>query len=137
MYFNQKSLDHKFYGKTIGTFTELESKLFELDILMSMTLMSNKMFGGDEKKLEETINEMGDIRLLICCELLGYYPEELTDNVSIKTFLDEIEKSDYGFFKFLTDQQENVKLIPKEDIEEIGNVIRKKSDIEEQSILWN
>ena len=137
MNFNQKSLDHKFYGKTIRTFTELESKLFELDILMSMTLMTNKVFGGDEKKLEETINEMGDIRLLICCELLGYYPEELTDNVSIKTFLDEIEKSDYGFFKFLKDQQENVKSIPKEDIEEIGNIIRKKSDMEVPSYMWN
>ena len=137
MNFNQKSLDHKFYGKTLRTFTELESKLFELDILMSMSLMTNKVFGGGEKKLEETINEMGDIRLLICCELLGYYPEELTDNVSIKTFLDEIEKSDYGFFKFLKDQQENVKSIPKEDIEEIGNIIRKKSDMEVPSYMWN
>ena len=137
MNFNQKSLDHKFYGKTIRTFTELESKLFELDILMSMSLMTNKVFGGGEKKLEETIHEMGDIRLLICCELLGYYPEELTDNVSIKTFLDEIEKSDYGFFKFLKDQQENVKSIPKEDIEEIGNIIRKKSDMEVPSYMWN
>ena len=137
MNFNQKSLDHKFYGKTIRTFTELESKLFELDLLMSMSLMTNKVFGGGEKKLEETINEMGDIRLLICCELLGYYPEELTDNVSIKTFLDEIEKSDYGFFKFLKDQQENVKSIPKEDIEEIGNIIRKKSDMEVPSYMWN
>ena len=101
MYFNLKSLDHKFYGKTIGTFTELESKLFEVDILMSMTLMTNKMFGGENKKLEKTINEMGEIRFSICCELLGYYPEELTDMVSVKTFLGEVEKSDYGFLKFL------------------------------------
>ena len=55
MNFNQKSLDHKFYGKTIRTFTELESKLFELDILMSMSLMTNKVFGGGENKLEEMI----------------------------------------------------------------------------------
>ena len=137
MYFNQKSLDHKFYGKTIGTFTELESKLFELDILMSMTLMTNKVFGGEEKKLEKTINEMGEIRFSICCELLGYYPEELTDHNSVMTFLGEVEKSDYGYGKFLKDQKENVELIPKEDIEEIKNIIREKSEMEEQSIMWN
>jgi predicted esterase YcpF (UPF0227 family) len=137
MNINQKSLDHNFYGKTIGTFTELESKLFELDLLMSMTLMSHKMFGGDEKKLEKIINEMGDNRLSICCKLLGYYPEELTDNVSIKTFLNEIEKSDYGFLKFLKDQQENSKLIPKEDMEEIRNIIKENSVEEVPSYTWN
>ena len=137
MNFNQKSLDHKFYGKTIRTFTELESKLFELDILMSMTLMTNKVFGGGEKKLEKTINEMGEIRFSICCELLGYYPEELTDHNSVMTFLGEVEKSDYGYGKFLKDQKENVELIPKEDIEEIKNIIREKSEMEEQSIMWN
>jgi hypothetical protein len=137
MYFNLKSLDHKFYGKTIGTFTELESKLFEVDILMSMTLMTNKMFGGENKKLEKTINEMGEIRFSICCELLGYYPEELTDMVSVKTFLGEVEKSDYGFLKFLKDQQENIEFIPKEDMEEIRNLLKENSVEEEQSILWN
>jgi hypothetical protein len=131
MNFNQKSLDHKFYGKTIGTFTELESKLFEIDLMMSMTLMTNKVFGGENKKLEKTINEMGDIRFSICCELLGYYPEELNDTISIKTFLGEIEKSDYGYEKFLKDQQENTKLIPKEEMDIINNLIKNESlDIE-------
>jgi len=137
MYFNLKSLDHKFYGKTIGTFTELESKLFEVDILMSMTLMTNKMFGGENKKLEKTINEMGEIRFSICCELLGYYPEELTDMVSVKTFLGEVEKSDYGFLKFLKDQQENIELIPKEDMEEIRNLLKEDSVEEVPSHMWN
>jgi hypothetical protein len=137
MYFNLKSLDHKFYGKTIGTFTELESKLFEVDILMSMTLMTNKMFGGENKKLEKTINEMGEIRFSICCELLGYYPEELTDMVSVKTFLGEVEKSDYGFLKFLKDQQENIELIPKEDMEEIRNLLKEDSVEEVPSYTWN
>jgi hypothetical protein len=137
MYFNLKSLDHKFYGKTIGTFTELESKLFEVDILMSMTLMTNKMFGGENKKLEKTINEMGEIRFSICCELLGYYPEELTDMVSVKTFLGEVEKSDYGFLKFLKDQQENIEFIPKEDMEEIRNLLKENSVEEVPSYTWN
>jgi hypothetical protein len=137
MYFNLKSLDHKFYGKTIGTFTELESKLFEVDILMSMTLMTNKMFGGENKKLEKTINEMGEIRFSICCELLGYYPEELTDMVSVKTFLGEVEKSDYGYGKFLKDQKENIELIPKEDMEEIRNLLKEDSVEEVPSYMWN
>ena len=137
MYFNQKSLDHKFYGKTIGTFTELESKLFEIDLMMSMTLMTNKVFGGGEKKLEKTINEMGDIRFSICCELLGYYPEELTDMVSVKTFLWEVEKSDYGYGKFLKDQEENIELIPKEDMEEIRNLLKEDSVEEVPSHMWN
>ena len=137
MNINPKSLDHKFYGKTIGTFTELESKLFEVDILMSMTLMTNKMFGGENKKLEKTINEMGEIRFSICCELLGYYPEELTDMVSVKTFLGEVEKSDYGYGKFLKDQKENIELIPKEDMEEIRNLLKEDSVEEVPSHMWN
>ena len=31
----------------------------------------------------------------------------------------------------------DIELIPKEDIEEIKNIIREKSEMEEQSIMWN
>ena len=150
MNLNQKSLDHKFYGKTIGTFTELESKLFELDLLMSMTLTVIEESKKEDEKMKQIFDDMGIIRFSICCELLGYYPEELTDTVSIKTFLGEIEKSDYGYKKFLEDQQENVKLIPKEEMDIIKNLLRKKSldiedivnqmsesDMEVPSYTWN
>jgi hypothetical protein len=57
--------------------------------------------------------------------------------VSVKTFLGEVEKSNYGYGKFLKDQKENIEFIPKEDMEEIGNLLKENSVEEEQSILWN
>jgi hypothetical protein len=81
--------------------------------------------------MEEIFKTLGTTRFSICCELLGYYPEELNDTISIKTFLGEIEKSDYGYEKFLKDQQENSKLIPKEEMDIINNLIKNESlDIE-------
>jgi hypothetical protein len=131
MNFNQKSLDHKFYGKTIRTFTNLETKLFEVDLMMSMTLMVIEESKKGNERMEEIFKTLGTTRFSICCELLGYYPEELNDTISIKTFLGEIEKSDYGYEKFLKDQQENSKLIPKEEMDIIDNLLKNESlDIE-------
>ena len=128
---NQKSLDHKFYGKKIRTFTDLEIKLFEVDLMMSMTLMVIEESKKGNERMEEIFKTLGTTRFSICCELLGYYPEELNDTISIKTFLGEIEKSDYGYEKFLKDQQENTKLIPKEEMDIINNLIKNESlDIE-------
>lgn len=148
MNFNTKSLDHKFYGKTIRTFTELESKLFELDLLMSMTFMVSKM-SDENEQVSETLNEMGKVRFVISCELLGY-SEEIVSIISFETIMERIEESVYGFSKFLKDHQENVKLIPKEDMEMIekllNNKTSKKEDVVRQmtddlkqqpSYMWN
>jgi hypothetical protein len=132
MNFNTKSLDHKFYGKTIRTFTKLESKLFELDLLMSMTLMVSKM-GKETKKIEGTLMEMGKSRFLICSELLGY-TEEIISIISTENVLCRIEESDYGYGKFLKDHQENSKLIPKEDIELVKDLLKNKLSNEEDVI---
>jgi hypothetical protein len=131
MNFNTKSLDHKFYGKTIRTFTELESKLFELDLLMSMTFMVSKM-GGEPEELKETLNDMGRVRFMTCCDLLGYSETHISI-IPFETIMEKIEESDYGFTKFLQDHQENSKLIPKEDVEMIEKLLRnefsKKEDV--------
>jgi hypothetical protein len=131
MNFNTKSLDHKFYGKTIRTFTESEGKLFELDLLMSMTFMVSKM-GGEPEELKETLNDMGKVRFITCCELLGYSETHISI-IPFETIMEKIEESDYGFSKFLQDHQENSKLIPREDMEMIEKLLRnefsKKEDV--------
>jgi hypothetical protein len=61
-----------------------------------------------------------------------------------------IEESDYGFGKFLKDHRENIKLIPKEDMEMIEEMLRnklpKENDIvgrmsdsvgQQSSHMWN
>ena len=148
MNFNTKSLDHKFYGKTIRTFTESEGKLFELDLLMSMTFMVSKM-GGEPEELKETLNDMGKVRFITCCELLGYSETHISI-IQFETIMERIEESDYGFSKFLKDHQENIKLIPKEDMEMIEKLLRnetsKKEDVvgqmsddlrQQPSYMWN
>ena len=132
MNFNTKSLDHKFYGKTIRTFTELESKLFELDLLMSMTFMVSKM-GDENEQVSETLNEMGKVRFIISCELLGY-SETIVSIIPFETMMERIEESDYGFSKFLKDHQENIKLIPKEDMEMIQKLLRNELSKKENVI---
>ena len=147
MNYNPKSLDHKFYGKTIRTFTKLESKLFELDLLMSMTFLVIKEC--DDEKSKELMNEMGKVRFDISCELLGY-TEEIVSIISVETIMVRIEESDYGFSKFLKDHRENIKLIPKEDMEMIEEMLRnklpKENDIvgrmsdsvgQQSSHMWN
>jgi hypothetical protein len=147
MNYNPKSLDHKFYGKTIRTFTKLESKLFELDLLMSMTFLVIKEC--DDEKSKELMNEMGKVRFDISCELLGY-TEEIVSIISVETIMVRIEESDYGFGKFLKDHRENIKLIPKEDMEMIEEMLRnklpKENDIvgrmsdsvgQQSSHMWN
>jgi hypothetical protein len=131
MNYNPKSLDHKFYGKTIRTFTESEGKLFELDLLMSMTFMVSKM-GGEPEELKETLNDMGRVRFMTCCDLLGYSETHISI-IPFETMMEKIEESDYGFSKFLQDHQENSKLIPREDMEMIEKLLRnefsKKEDV--------
>ena len=148
MNYNPKSLDHKFYGKTIRTFTESEGKLFELDLLMSMTFMVSKM-GGEPEELKETLNDMGKVRFITCCELLGYSETHISI-IPFETIMEKIEESDYGFSKFLQDHQENSKLIPREDMEMIEKLLRnefsKKEDVvgqmsdsvrQQPSHMWN
>jgi hypothetical protein len=61
-----------------------------------------------------------------------------------------IEESDYGYGKFLKDHQENSKLIPKEDIELVKDLLKNKlsnekdvikqmtDDLRQQpSYMWN
>jgi hypothetical protein len=133
MNFNTKSLDHKFYGKTIRTFTELESKLFELDLLMSMTFMVSKM-GEETKELKETLNDMGKVRFVISCELLGYSETHISI-IPFETIMEKIEESDYGFSKFLQDHQENSKLIPKEDVEMIEKLLRNEFSKKQEDVV--
>ena len=149
MNFNTKSLDHKFYGKTIRTFTELEGKLFELDLLMSMTFMVSQMGKKENNNVEETLKEMSKVRFLICCELLGY-TQEMIEIISVENIMKRIEEGNYGFSKFLNDHHENSKLIPKEDMELIEKLLRnelsKKEDVvgqmtddlkQQPSYMWN
>jgi len=133
MNFNTKSLDHKFYGKTIRTFTESEGKLFELDLLMSMTFMVSKM-GGEPEELKETLNDMGKVRFLICCELLGYSETHISI-IPFETIMERIEESDYGFGKYLKDHEKNSQLIPKEDMEMIEKLLRNEFSKKEEDVV--
>jgi hypothetical protein len=133
MNFNTKSLDHKFYGKTIRTFTESEGKLFELDLLMSMTFMVSKM-GGEPEELKETLNDMGRVRFMTCCELLGYSETHISI-IPFETIMERIEESNYGFGKFLKDSEENSKLIPKEDMEMIEKLFRNEFSKKEEDVV--
>jgi hypothetical protein len=134
MNFNTKSLDHKFYGKTIRTFTELEGKLFELDLLMSMTFMVSSVSKEQDNNVEKTLNDMGKVRFLICCELLGY-SEEMIEIISVGNIMKRIEESDYGFGKYLKDHEENSKLIPKEDMEMIEKLLRNEFSKKEEDVV--
>jgi hypothetical protein len=134
MNFNTKSLDHKFYGKTIRTFTELEGKLFELDLLMSMTFMVNSVSKEQDNNVEETLNDMGKIRFLICCELLGY-SEDMINIISVGNIMERIEESDYGFSKYLKDHEKNSQLIPKEDMNIIEKLLRNEFSKKEEDVV--
>lgn len=127
MNFNTKSLDHKFYGKTIGTFTELEGKLFELDILITMGFLTLTSENQNEK-LKKNIDELGRIRFLICCEILGF-SEEMIEIVSIENIVKRIDESEYGYGRYLIDHQENTKLISNEDMGMVEKLFKKKDVI--------
>jgi hypothetical protein len=76
--------------------------------------------------------------------------EEIVSIISVETTMVRIEESDYGFGKFLKDHRENIKLIPKEDMEMIEEMLRnklpKENDIvgrmsdsvgQQSSHMWN
>jgi hypothetical protein len=115
---------------------------------MSMTFMVSKM-GGEPEELKETLNDMGKVRFITCCELLGYSETHISI-IPFETMMEKIEESDYGFSKFLQDHQENSKLIPREDMEMIEKLLRnefsKKEDVvgqmsdsvrQQPSHMWN
>jgi hypothetical protein len=68
--FNPRAQDHKFYGTTIGKFTEEEKELFQIDLLMSMGFSVFHLNGGEDEKMMKELNELGKFRIMMCASLL-------------------------------------------------------------------
>lgn len=121
--FNQKAVDHKFYGTTIGNFTEEEKELFQIDLMMSMGF-SIMTLSGDDKKLEKELNQLGMLRTHLCIQLLEI-PEVMCKIMGLEKIHEMIEESKYGFSNFLKSQDENVKE-HQEEIEEVVNNLKRE-----------
>lgn len=115
--FNPRAQDHKFYGTTIGQFTEEEKELFQIDLMMSMGF-SIIHLSGDDGVLEKELNKLGMIRTHHCIQLLEI-PEIMCKIMGIEKIHEMIEGSKYGFSSFLKSQDENV----KEHQEEIEGIV--------------
>lgn len=121
--FNPKAVDHKFYGTTIGNFTEEEKELFQIDLMMSMGF-SVMTLSGDDKKLEKELNQLGMLRTHLCIQLLEI-PEVMCKIMGLEKIHEMIEESKYGFSTFLKSQDENVKE-HQEEIEEVMNNLKRE-----------
>lgn len=121
--FNPKAVDHKFYGTTIGNFTEEEKELFQIDLMMSMGF-SVMTLSGDEEKLKDELNQLGMLRTHLCIQLLEI-PEVMCKIMGLEKIHEMIEESKYGFSTFLKSQDENVKE-HQEEIEEVMNNLKRE-----------
>jgi hypothetical protein len=127
--FNPRAQDHKFYGTTIGKFTEEEKELFQIDLLMSMGFSVIHLNGGEDEDLMKQVNELGKFRIMVCSSLLGI-PEVIFKIMGMDKIHEMIEDSKYGFSKFLKSQDENV----ENHKEEIENIVK---EIKRESIMSN
>jgi hypothetical protein len=127
--FNPRAQDHKFYGTTIGKFTEEEKELFQIDLLMSMGFSVFHLNGGEDEKMMKELNELGKFRIMMCASLLEI-PEVLFKVMGIDKIQEMIEESKYGFSKFLKSQDENV----EKHKDEIENIVK---EIKRESIMSN
>jgi hypothetical protein len=127
--FNPRAQDHKFYGTTIGKFTEEEKELFQIDLLMSMGFSVIHLNGGEDEKMMKELNELGKFRIMVCSSLLEI-PEVLFKVMGIDKIQEMIEDSKYGFSKFLKSQDENV----EKHKDEIENIVK---EIKRESIMSN
>jgi hypothetical protein len=126
---NPNAKDHKFYGKTIGEFTEEEKELFQVDLMMSMGFSFLLIIGKDNKELTDRLNELGMVRTTIIIDLLEI-PEVMYKTMGFDKLTEIIEDSPYGYSKFLKSQDENI----KEHQEEMDEVI---NDFKRESLMGN
>ena len=128
--FNPRAQDHKFYGTTIGKFTEEEKELFQIDLMMSMGFSVIHLNGGEDvEDLMKQVNELGKFRIMICMSLLEI-PEIMMKIMGLDKIHEMIEESKYGFSTFLKSQDENV----EKHKEEIENIVK---EIKRESIMSN
>jgi hypothetical protein len=120
--FNPKATNHKFYGTTIGKFTEEEKELFQIDLMMSMGFSVIALNGEDEDLMNQ-VNQLGKFRIAICMSLLEI-PEILLKIMGLDKIHEMIEESKYGFSNFLKSQDENVEK-HQEEIEEVVNNLKR------------
>ena len=121
--FNPRAQDHKFYGTTIGKFTEEEKELFQIDLLMSMGFSVFHLNGGEDEKMIKELNGLGKVRIMMCSSLLEI-PEVLFKVMGIDKIQEMIEESKYGFSSFLKSQDENVEK-HMEEIEELVSDLKR------------
>ena len=121
--FNPRAQDHKFYGTTIGKFTEEEKELFQIDLMMSMGFSVIHLNGGEDEDLMKQVNELGKFRIMMCMSLLEI-PEIMMKIMGLDKIHEMIEESKYGFSNFLKSQDENVEK-HQEEIEEVVNNLKR------------
>ena len=131
--FNPRAQDHKFYGTTIGQFTEEEKELFQIDLLMSMGFSVFHLSGGEDEKMMKELNDLGKFRIMMCSSLLEI-PEVIFKIMGTDKIHEMIEDSKYGFSSFLKSQDENVEK-HMEEIEELVSDL--KRDVMMSNISMN
>ena len=106
--FNPRAQDHKFYGTTIGQFTEEEKELFQVDLMMSMGFSMVHLSNKDDGEMKDELNKLGMLRTHLCIQLLEI-PEVLCKIMGFEKTHEMIEESKYGFSSLLKTQDENTK----------------------------
>ena len=131
--FNPRANDHKFYGTTIGQFTEEEKELFQIDLMMSIGFSMVHLSNKNDVEMKDELNKLGKLRMHLCIQLLEI-PEVLCKIMGFEKTHEMIEESKYGFSSFLKSQDENTKE-HMEEIEELVNTL--KRDVMMSNISMN
>ena len=98
----------KHYGKNIDQLNELERQLLVVDGLMVIDFHTKAIKGGF---LNQSFSEsLGRKRTKLVCLLMGVSFEEMEEQNEIISFLEECEKTPYGFGKFMKDLDKNIKI---------------------------
>jgi hypothetical protein len=105
---NTNQITH--YGKPITELTELERQLLVLDGILTIDFHTKRM--GKSNSLLDIgfMNGIGRKRTQLTCTIMGVSFEELEDNDGINEFLEECEKTIYGYKQFLIDLDKNIKI---------------------------
>lgn len=131
--FNPRANDHKFYGTTIGQFTEEEKELFQVDLMMSMGFSMVHLSNKNDEEMKDELNKLIRLRTHLCIDLLKI-PEVLCKIMGVEKTHEMIEETKYSFSSFLKSQDENTKE-HMEEIEELVSTL--KRDVMMSNISMN
>jgi hypothetical protein len=102
------------YGKKIDNLNEKESNLLVIDTTMTTLFMKKNEFGLDPIE-EFMMMSLGDKRTNTVLDILGW--ENGKNNEEKLEVLEKIETTNYGYSKFLSDMELNIR--KNEEIEKL------------------